>query len=310
MPCILAFIIFSILGIFSATHRQLAKEAFGCVFNRIKLQPCDTGFDTKVKAKVLGNLINRSPKAAKFVNKHFELLAWSFMIIFTVSTTYFAYGLVNYYRYGSCAGLNETGFCVFDPAGSHNQISGLTTQECRLNPPDEDDLSLEEVDLSLFPRQTNNSDQELIFIGCFSCEYTRRAYPDIKRLIDTYSPNLTFAHLPTIEETNFISAYNYCTYQQDPDVYWQFIDYLFNLDTIRITDEVHLTRYLRNQGIDIEELETCLTSDEAQEIVDVQLTELGKIGVYGTPTIFFDERPAVGPKPFRVYRRLLNQSWW
>jgi hypothetical protein len=57
MPCIIALIVFSIMGIFSASHRALAKEAFSCVFKRITFRPCDTGFQEKIKGKILSKLI-------------------------------------------------------------------------------------------------------------------------------------------------------------------------------------------------------------------------------------------------------------
>jgi len=31
-----------------------------------------------------------------------------------------------------------------------------------------------------------------------------------------------------------------------------------------------------------------------------------KTGVYGTPTVFVNGEPIVGPKPYRVYERLLK----
>ena len=51
MFCIVAFVVLSILGIFSAANRRLAKEALDCVFRRITFRPCNTGFDEKMKAK-------------------------------------------------------------------------------------------------------------------------------------------------------------------------------------------------------------------------------------------------------------------
>ncbi len=73
MFCLIALIVFSILGIFSATHRKLAKEAFDCVFRRITLRPCNTGFDQKIKGKIIGKLLNKSPKLAKGVQSLHEL---------------------------------------------------------------------------------------------------------------------------------------------------------------------------------------------------------------------------------------------
>ncbi len=52
MPCVVALVVLSIMGIFSASNRALAKEAFDCVFRRITLRPCPTGFDEKIKARV------------------------------------------------------------------------------------------------------------------------------------------------------------------------------------------------------------------------------------------------------------------
>ena len=79
MFCIVAFIVLSILGIFSAANRRLAKEALDCVLRRITFRPCNTGFDEKMKAKILGKVIMRSEKLASFINKRFEILAWAFL---------------------------------------------------------------------------------------------------------------------------------------------------------------------------------------------------------------------------------------
>ena len=48
MFCIVAFVVLGIMGIFSATNRGLAKEAFDCVLRRVTLRPCTTGFDQKM----------------------------------------------------------------------------------------------------------------------------------------------------------------------------------------------------------------------------------------------------------------------
>lgn len=54
MLCLVALIVFSILGIFSLSYRQLAKEALDCVFRRMTFRSCNTGFQEKVRAKVSG----------------------------------------------------------------------------------------------------------------------------------------------------------------------------------------------------------------------------------------------------------------
>src|SRR3989344_749356 len=125
MPCILALIIFSVLGIFSASHRALAKEAFDCVFRRITFRPCNTGFAEKIKGKILSKLVVRSSFLAKMVNKHYEILSWVFFILMVGSTVYVFNGVYNFYVFGSCNGLNESGFCAFDPSGENNKTTAI-----------------------------------------------------------------------------------------------------------------------------------------------------------------------------------------
>lgn len=98
MLCLVALVIFSILGIFSLTHRQLAKSAFSCVFKSIALKPCDIDFDSKIKGQVVGKLINRSPVLARNINRYWKLISWFLTILFFASLFFsarFVYNLVN-----------------------------------------------------------------------------------------------------------------------------------------------------------------------------------------------------------------------
>src|SRR3989339_67842 len=102
MFCIAAFIIFAILGIFSASHRKLARKAWYCVVKKITFKPCDINFSEEVKGKLLGKLIIRRPKLAKFLSKWFDLMAWIFVILSIWSLlTVFNSG-VNLWVYGTC----------------------------------------------------------------------------------------------------------------------------------------------------------------------------------------------------------------
>ena len=102
MFCLIALITFSILGIFSATHRQLAKEAFDCVFRRITLRPCNTGFDKKIKGRIVGKLLNRSPRLAKSVYHYWEAISWFLVILFFVSLFFSVKSAYNLVRYKTC----------------------------------------------------------------------------------------------------------------------------------------------------------------------------------------------------------------
>ena len=117
--------VFGIMGIFSATHRQLAKEAFDCVFRMVTLRPCNSSFDQKMKGKIVGKLINRSPKAAGFVNKNFKILSGLMVIIFFVSMIYSGYAIYNLGIHGTCTPENPE-MCVFTP----DQTTDSTCDEC------------------------------------------------------------------------------------------------------------------------------------------------------------------------------------
>jgi len=156
MFCIVSAVILSILGIFSASNRKLAREALDCVFHRITFRPCTTGFDEKMKAKILGAVITRSEHFARFLNKYFEALSWVFFVLLLSASIMFVRGLVLFYVTGSCNGANSSAFCVFDPTGANNQVSSANAGGCAVptNISSGGALSLDGVDLSLWPEQT------------------------------------------------------------------------------------------------------------------------------------------------------------
>jgi thiol-disulfide isomerase/thioredoxin len=111
MICIIALVVFGVLGLFSVGYRSLAKEAFSCVFRRMTLRPCETGFDQRMKAKVVSKILSRSHRAARFVNNHFEALSWIFTIAMFASLGYSAYSLYNLATLGTCDPVS--GQCPF-----------------------------------------------------------------------------------------------------------------------------------------------------------------------------------------------------
>ncbi len=126
MICFIALIVFAVLGVFSAKYREYAKEAFDCVFRRVTLRKCTTAFDNKMKMKLTGKLMKRSPKAGGIVFKHFELISWVFTAIMIVSMVYSAIGIYNFVVYQNCNGI-QGGECVYSDLTGTNQIEGKTT---------------------------------------------------------------------------------------------------------------------------------------------------------------------------------------
>ena len=119
--CIVALAVFSVLGIFSATYRKLAKEAFSCVARMLIFQPCKTNLDQRIKSKVAIKLM-KIPPLARFFYKNFKVLSWIFTISFFVSMAYSAYGIYNLAVYGSC---QPGSVCVISQGA--NQITRIFT---------------------------------------------------------------------------------------------------------------------------------------------------------------------------------------
>lgn len=305
MACIIALIIFSVLGIFSATHRALAKEALDCVFRRITLRPCNTGFKEKFKSMILVRLMSGSMPIARFVNKYFEVFAWLFFILMISSTFWVVRGGYNFYLYGSCNGLNESGFCALDPQGENNKVTDIT-QQCGVIEKNEKNVTLKGLDLSLFPAKNIGSKDTVFLIGCYECDYTRKAYPDIQKLVKDEKTNYIFAHYPAKEDTNYLSELGYCVYKEYGERFWEFNDYLFTVDKVEIYQSEYIGKILDNFDFDKELINDCLNDPETKQIVNTQVAQLLNTKLYGTPTVFINGEALVGPKPYRVYKNMLN----
>lgn len=308
MFCFLALIIFSLLGIFSATHRALAKQALACVLKRMTFRPCDADFKTKIKNKILMKLLDRSETAARIFYKHFELLSWIFFILMIASSFWIVKGGYNFYLYGSCNGLNQSGFCAFDPRGENNKITALNSAGmCGSNSQNEKKLTLEKADLSKFPSINSGSKNTMVFIGCYECEYSKKAYAEIRELAKKEKTDLIFAHYPAIADTYYLSEIAYCAYNQNKEKFWNLNDYLFASDKTKIQNHDFIIRALEEFGFSSSEIIACADSSETKTEVEKQSKEIKKTGTYGTPTVFINSEIFIGPKPYRVYKSAIKK---
>jgi hypothetical protein len=305
MFCITAFVVLSILGIFSATNRALAGEALDCVLRRVTFRPCNTGFDEKMKAKILGAVIMRSERMARFISKYFEMMAWIFFILIIGASVMFARGLYLFYVTGSCNGLNQESFCIFDPAGSNNQVSVATTA-CNIKPITAADLTLKGVDLSGFPTLNPEAKQPIVFVGCYACDYTRKSYPMIMEIVNHYKSGLIFLHYPVKENNDNLNKVAYCAYLQDPGKYWKLNDIFFATEKANLDNDAFIQKTLTDLSFDTTPLNICVGDPNTEKTVQKQMAEIIKTKFYGTPTVFIKDEVFVGPKPYRVYAIGLN----
>ncbi len=224
------------------------------------------------------------------------------------STFWIVRGGYNFYLYGSCNGLNQSGFCAFDPNGENNKVTELNAVGiCSPKEQSEKNITLSGVDLYDFPRISTGAKDTIIFIGCYECDYSRKAYPEIRELVKNEKTNLIFAHYPAIANTDYLSEITYCAYRENQEKLWPLNDYLFTADKKLISDQAFINQALEAFGYNADEINQCVNSAEAKSAEEKQIKELQKTGLYGTPTIFINGQVFVGPKPYRVYRSALKK---
>ncbi|MBS3142434.1 DsbA family protein [Candidatus Woesearchaeota archaeon] len=305
MICIIALVVFGILGIFSATHRKLAWEALDCVIRKTTFRKCRTALDERLRSKISGKVIGKFPKTGAFIYKHFAIFSYAFTLLFLVSLVYSGISIYNFAVYGNCNGPEEIpGFCIFDPAGGQTKVTSSET--CTAS--SEGTLkTLDTINITRFPRLDRGSNHTVVFIGCYACPYTRQSYPELQKLMRE-DVNIVFAHFPTKGMTEYLSAYDYCLYEKDPELLWHFNDALFQEPVESLTNEQRILDIISSFGIDAHEIQECTTMNATQSRVQEQLAALQTLGVYGTPTVFVDGQPLVGPRPFRTYKSLLRKN--
>lgn len=109
MLCILSFFLFAILGIFSASHRELAKKAWYCLVKKIQFKPCDINFNEELKGKLLGRLIFTRPRLATFLYRWADTIATVFVILSIWSLVSVAKSGVYLLAYDTCNPYSEQG---------------------------------------------------------------------------------------------------------------------------------------------------------------------------------------------------------
>ncbi|MBC8495288.1 thioredoxin domain-containing protein [archaeon] len=305
MICIIALIVFGILGIFSSTHRIIAKEALDCMFKRVTLRKCDTGLDKRLKAQITGKLMKRCPVGGRFIYRHFEIISWIFLILFIISIVYSIQGIYYLALYQNCNGEDATGFCPFNPGGTgSNGISGIA-DKAELNP------GIVGVDDDPW---FGNPDAKVTIIefGCFKCQYSREAaLGAVKKLYENNQDEILFVFrdfpLSIHEHAHEPSLSAQCVYEQSREGYW---DYYFALfENQEILNDSTIRELVLPLGINMEQYDECVLSQKYDDELNNDYADGHLAGIYGTPTFFINgEESLVGPKSYKEFKKIIDRK--
>lgn len=304
MICLIALIVFGILGIFSVKYRIIAKEALDCVFRRVTLRKCTTGLDKRLKAQITGNLMRRAPRFGAWTYKNFEFISWFFTILLIASLVQSGISVYNYAAYGNCNGKGSDEFCIFDPlnTGSRNETEACTVAGIK------PDLPLLPPPIGASPA-LGNPDSEVVIIefGCYTCSYTKKAEPEMIRLRQDYTDRylFVFKHYPILSHNYSYEAAIAAECARNQEKFWEYHEQLFMQETFG--KEVFM-EIAKNLSLDNGKFVSCYDNQETKSLVDADIAEGKKSGLYGTPTLFVNEDYLVGPKSYSEYKWLINRN--
>ena len=113
MVCIAAFIILALIGVFVAiisifkpkvgkTYLKMFKKSWGCLWKKVRLQKCETGFKDDVKNTILSRVIVRHPKWVKPLSVVIEAISVIIVIIAAWAILTAVKSLLALWALGSC----------------------------------------------------------------------------------------------------------------------------------------------------------------------------------------------------------------
>ncbi len=297
--CVIAIIIFGILGLFSAKYRTYFREALRCVGRQATLRKCDTDFDNKIKSKITAKLMGKSPSTARFVYKRFYLISWVFVILLFWSAAIFVTGIYNFYSFGNCNGPGAEGFCIFDTMSDigYSVIGGISAKDLIPASADDDPFLGGE-----------NAKVTIIEFGCFRCSYTKEFESTRKQLLEKYNNSIKFVFrnfpLPQHNLSRETAEASNCALEQGK--YWEYHNSLFDNQknmSIEIMKKIAI-----DIGANAEQFNQCFDSKKFKDEVEKDYQDGLKSKLYGTPTFFINGRALVGPKPIGEFIKIIDEE--
>ena len=113
MVCIAAFIILAIIGVFVAVisifkpkvgkaYLKMFKKAWGCLWKKVRLQKCETGFKDDVKNTLLSRVIIKHPKWVKPLSVIIEIISVVIVVVAVWAILTAIKSLLALWALGSC----------------------------------------------------------------------------------------------------------------------------------------------------------------------------------------------------------------
>jgi len=211
----------------------------------------------------------------------------------------FVVGLsVGYLFWGRPASA-ERASAVPPAAQSAQAPSGQEQAVQRYEVPEDDDPSIGPPDAPI----------TIIEFSDYECPYCKRWYNEVYlRMREEYANEVrvVFRDFPLYSihpnaEPAAVAAN--CADQQGE--YWEFHDRLFAGEQL---DETTYLQYAGELGLNLDEFEACLDSEEQVNEIRGDYEYASGLGVRSTPTFFLNGLPIVGAQPYEVFKQVIDQE--
>jgi protein-disulfide isomerase len=310
--CIIALPILLILGLFSATHRELARESIECALRKATFRPCNLSVEQKIKRGVFGALMKRNKKIAFFTFKHFEALSIVFGVLMVLSLAGTAWGVYNLALYGNCNGPATSEFCVFSPEtySSGIELFGMRFFET-VHSPEE----IKPITVGNAPSVGNpNAPVRITEVGCFSCPYTKAAEPLVKELLEKHGEEIyfTFMYFPLPNHAYSFEASNASECAREQGKFWEFKEKIFEIQSSCVQSpsvaelNSHFDSIALELGLDTQQFRQCTQSLKYSSLVEEHKQHAIDAGIYGTPTFYVNGHVLVAPESLEQFEELMQ----
>ena len=345
MVCIAAFIILALIGIFVAAisifkpkvgkaYLKALKKAWGCLWKKVRLQKCETGFKDDVKNTLLSRIMLKHPKWVKPLSIIIEILSvvivlvaiWAILTAIKSLLALWALGSCNVTKPSACSLGAEV--CSIDEAEPSNvfEATGRWFTEWgeifeaipdKFKTYNADDYNLNYIQINGMEVEGLQAVVDIFDPGCSVCMVSYRNQKGVG-FFDDYNVRLVpFIIMdangnPKFNNSEIIVRYMYAAEQVKTGASLIIIDRIFtsknsegvyyqekfNNDYSHEKATAKIESWLREDGLSEKEIEKIRNTVESSEITDIinQNKDIveNQLKVRGIPTIIMDGKRHTG----------------
>lgn len=146
----------------------------------------------------------------------------------------------------------------------------------------------------------------VVELGDFQCPYCASAAPTVAQMLETWPSDVrvAFKHFPLWFHARAMPAARAAECAREQGKFWEMYDSLY-ADSQHLED-ADLEARAKAIGLDVESWKACLSSSQAQEVIDADVRQGGALPVSGTPAFFINGRIVVGARPFDDFRSVIE----